>query len=232
MNDMAHPLNQQFTVEVLERQLSQLFRFRLDVNDLDPESTIIQCNKETEGPVTFVHPIEGIATPLNRVMSKCTFPAYCFQFTRHAPTDSIESVADYYIKEMKKVQPEGPYRPVLHRDGSCIAFEMATKLQEQDGPRSVEKLILLDGSHLYMQTYRNVYRHAFGVTGDTLVDNPLFESDIFCAITLRFIDLDKKLRTEMVQLPNYKARINKILETVIESGFFESPEPSHLLAKL
>ncbi|CAD5216831.1 unnamed protein product [Bursaphelenchus okinawaensis] len=217
---------QQNTVEVLEQQLSQLFKLRVDVNDLDPESTIIQCNKETEGPVTFfVHPIEGIATPLNRVMSKCTFPAYCFQFTRHAPTDSIESVADYYIKEMKKVQPEGPYRLVGYSYGSCIAFEMATKLQEQDGPRSVEKLILLDGSHLYMQTYRNVYRHAFGVTGDTLVNNPLFESEIMCAMTLRFANVDyKKFRVEMLQLPNYKARINKVVETVMKTGFFKSPE--------
>lgn len=87
---------------------------------------------------------------------------------------------------MKKIQPTGPYRIIGYSYGACVGFEMATMLQEMDGPNSVEKLILLDGSHLYMQTYRNVYRNAFGVTGDTLVNNPLFESEILCAMTLRY----------------------------------------------
>lgn len=90
------------------------------------------------------------------VASKCNFPVYCFQFTRRVPNDSIESVASTYIKEMKKVQPEGPYRLIGYSYGACIGFEMATQLQQSDGKDSVQKLILLDGSHLYMQTYRNV----------------------------------------------------------------------------
>lgn len=57
---------------------------------------------------------------------------------------------------MKTIQPKGPYRIVGYSYGACIGFEMATILQETDGDNSVEKLILLDGSHLYMQTYRNV----------------------------------------------------------------------------
>ena len=57
---------------------------------------------------------------------------------------------------MKKLQPEGPYRLIGYSYGACIGFEMAIQLQESDGKGSVEKLILLDGSHLYMQTYRNV----------------------------------------------------------------------------
>ena len=57
---------------------------------------------------------------------------------------------------MKNIQPQGPYRIVGYSYGACIGFEMATMLQETDGPDAVERLILLDGSHLYMQTYRNV----------------------------------------------------------------------------
>lgn len=41
---------------------------------------------------------------------------------------------------------------------------------------------------------------AFGVTGDTLVNNPLFEAEILCAMTLRFANVDyKKFRVEMLQ---------------------------------
>lgn len=75
---------------------------RVDVNDLDPKDIIVKCNKVTEGPITFfVHPIEGIASPLNRVMSNCNFPAYCFQFTKAVPQESIEAAAATYIHVRK-----------------------------------------------------------------------------------------------------------------------------------
>ncbi|ETN77217.1 thioesterase domain protein [Necator americanus] len=217
---------EQNTVEMLEKQMNQLFKMRVDVNDLDPQEIILKCNKVEEGPITFfVHSIEGIATPLKRVMTKCAFPVYCFQSTKDVPQDSIESVAQCYIKEMKKIQPEGPYRIVGYSYGACIGFEMATMLQESDGATAVERLILLDGSHLYMQTYRNVYRMAFGVTGDTLVNNPLFESEIMCAMTLRFANVDyKKFRVELLQQPGFKARIQKVVDTVMTTGLFKSPE--------
>lgn len=49
---------------------------------------------------------------------------------------------------------------------------------------------------------------AFGVTGDTLVNNPLFESEIMCAMTLRFANVDyKKFRVELLQQPGFKARV-------------------------
>jgi hypothetical protein len=87
------------TVEVIEQQMGQLFKLRVDVNDLDPEDWVVKCNKVEEGPTTFfTHPIEGIASPLARVTSRCEFPAYCLQFTRKAPTDNIETVAAAYIK--------------------------------------------------------------------------------------------------------------------------------------
>ncbi|VDP18356.1 unnamed protein product [Heligmosomoides polygyrus] len=217
---------EQNTVEMLEKQMNQLFKMRVDVNDLDPQDIVVKCNKIEKGPVTFfVHSIEGIATPLKRVMTKCDFPVYCFQSTKEVPQDSIESVAKCYIREMKKIQPTGPYRIVGYSYGACIGFEMATMLQESDGPTAVQRLILLDGSHLYMQTYRNVYRMAFGVTGDTLVNNPLFESEIMCAMTLRFANVDyKKFRVELLQQPGFKARIQKVVDTVMTTGLFKSPE--------
>uniref|UniRef100_A0A0N4ZB91 Fatty acid synthase n=1 Tax=Parastrongyloides trichosuri TaxID=131310 RepID=A0A0N4ZB91_PARTI len=217
---------EQNTVEVLEKQMNQLFKMRVDVNDLEPEDMLVKCNKVEEGPkVFFLHSIEGIATPLKKVMKNCKFPAYCFQATKSVPDDSIESVAKRYIKEMKKIQPEGPWRLVGYSYGACIGFEMATQLQEQYGDDSVERLILLDGSHLYMQTYRNVYRSAFGVTGDTLVNNPLFESEIMCAMTLRFANVDyKKFRIELLQLPGFRARIQKVVETVMTTDLFKSPD--------
>ncbi len=55
---------------------------------------------------------------------------------------------------MKKVQPRGPYTFVGYSYGACIAFEMASILQQNEGTDAISKLVLLDGSPLYMQTYR------------------------------------------------------------------------------
>jgi hypothetical protein len=66
---------------------------------------------------------------------------------------------------------------------------------------------------------------AFGVTGDTLVNNPLFETEILCALTLRFANVDyKKFRLEMFQKSGFKERIQMVVETVMKTGFFKSAE--------
>lgn len=66
---------------------------------------------------------------------------------------------------------------------------------------------------------------AFGVTGDTLVNNPLFEAEIMCAMTLRFANVDyKKFRVELLQQSGFKARIQKVVDTVMTTGLFKSPD--------
>ncbi|KAJ1364192.1 hypothetical protein KIN20_024223 [Parelaphostrongylus tenuis] len=44
------------TVEMLEKQMNQLFKMRVDVNDLDPQDIIVKCNKIEEGPVNILCP--------------------------------------------------------------------------------------------------------------------------------------------------------------------------------
>ncbi|GMR51168.1 hypothetical protein PMAYCL1PPCAC_21363, partial [Pristionchus mayeri] len=209
----------------LEKQLNDFFKMRVDVNDLDPKEIVVKGNDVKEGPITFfAHPIEGIATPLKKVMTSCNFPAYCFQMTKDVPQDSIQSVARKYVEEMRKVQPAGPYRLVGYSYGACIAFEMACELQKTVGKDAVEKLILLDGSHLYLQTYRNAFRRAFAVTGETLVNNPLVEAEVMCMMTIRFANVDyKKFRDELIALPSFKARIQKVVDIVMPSGLFKNP---------
>lgn len=114
------------------------------------------------------------------------------------------------MQVLKTIQPCGPYRLVGYSYGACVGFEMATKLQSTEGKDAVESLILLDGSHHYMQTYRKVYRRSFGVIGEDLANNPLFESEIIVAITMRFANVDyKKMRLELLQEKGWKARKEK-----------------------
>jgi aspartate racemase len=48
---------------------------------------------------------------------------------RHPVHTSIEDMATAYIGEMKRVQPDGPYRIGGHCSGSWVAFEMARQLE-------------------------------------------------------------------------------------------------------
>ena len=54
----------------------------------------------------------------------------------------IEDMAAHYIREMKTVQPHGPYRIGGHCAGGWVAFEMARQLQAA-GDR-IERLIIVD----------------------------------------------------------------------------------------
>jgi amino acid adenylation domain-containing protein len=48
-----------------------------------------------------------------------------------APLDSIESMADIYISEIRKVQPKGPYALIGACFGATVAYEMARQLLER-----------------------------------------------------------------------------------------------------
>lgn len=74
-----------------------------------------------------------------------------------APLDSIQSLAAYYIQCIRQVQPEGPYRIAGYSYGACVAFEMCSQLQAQQGPAPAHNsLFLFDGSHTYVLAYTQV----------------------------------------------------------------------------
>lgn len=57
---------------------------------------------------------------------------------------TVEEMAAYYIQEIKKVQPIGPYLLGGYSFGGELAFEMSRQLDQQG--EKVEKLILLDSN--------------------------------------------------------------------------------------
>ena len=87
-------------------------------------------------------------------------PFYAFQSVgldgRQAPLKSIPAMASHYIKEMREVQPAGPYLLGGHSLGGMIAFEMACQLREQG--EQVDLIALLDAypfSHDKLQPNAN-----------------------------------------------------------------------------
>lgn len=55
------------------------------------------------------------------------------------------------------MQPEGPYRVAGYSFGACVAFEMCSQLQAQQGSAPTHNnLFLFDGSHSYILAYTQV----------------------------------------------------------------------------
>jgi fatty acid synthase len=204
------------------QSLMSIFRLRVDLSALRPDKVIVQLNKVTEGrPVFCVPSIEGVGAPLATLAAKIPFPVYSVQAIQAAPQDNIEQLALFYAQEIRKVQPEGPYRIIGYSYGACVGLELATGLQEQK-PGSVESLILLDGSHRYMQAYRKAWRTAYGV-GDGVGFSDdyavIFETEVLCAFVMRIVPVDyEQLRKELFALPNYRARANVVVQKVMSSG--------------
>jgi amino acid adenylation domain-containing protein len=75
---------------------------------------------------------------------------------------SIETIAAHYVREIRKVQPTGPFYIGGHSIGGLIAFEMAQQLQKAD--QEVRLLVVMDsGSPPKTQPAgKNGARHASG----------------------------------------------------------------------
>jgi thioesterase domain-containing protein len=69
---------------------------------------------------------------------------------KQAPHTRFEDMAADYIKEIRTVQPEGPYLLAGYSSGGVVAFEMAQQLQAQG--QQVELLALIDS---YCPVYFN-----------------------------------------------------------------------------
>ncbi|HEX3127105.1 MAG TPA: amino acid adenylation domain-containing protein, partial [Thermoanaerobaculia bacterium] len=63
-----------------------------------------------------------------------------------APLERIEDMAALYVEELRRVQPEGPYRIGGWSLGGLIAFEMARQLHRLGVPAGEIDLLILDSS--------------------------------------------------------------------------------------
>jgi fatty acid synthase len=226
MQQAPRAMEDKIDMAEIEKQVTQLFKLRIDVNDLLATEKICKINNVTEGkPVFMVHSIEGIATPLRRLAESLPYPVYCFQCTPTVPHDSIEEMAAFYISLMREIQPTGPYRIVGYSYGAIIGFEVAHQLQSNLGKDSVECAVFIDGSVHYMKTYRKIYRKNYNVVTENLANNPFFEAEILCSLTVRFAPIDyRRMRMEILQQPGWKQRMAIATKAMMDTGLFKSSE--------
>ncbi|KAH8306772.1 hypothetical protein KR044_013278 [Drosophila immigrans] len=113
-----------------------------------PQNVLVRLHsmatKESSKPaVFFLAPIEGFTIAVEALAASLTCPAYGLQCTEQVPLDSIEACAAYYLKQIQKVQPRGPYNIVGYSYGCLLAHAIGVALEQL---RFNVKVIMLDGA--------------------------------------------------------------------------------------
>ncbi len=128
--------------EIPSRHLRGIY---LLASSLDPVSRPTESLNETtvaiqaEGvlpPLFAVHGGDGgilfygnLATRLDKNRPFYAFEAPALTATSPIPNEPIEETAAHYLRDMRKVQPHGPYHIIGYSFGGLVAYEMACQLE-------------------------------------------------------------------------------------------------------
>jgi amino acid adenylation domain-containing protein len=129
------------------RQLSQYLHQGGQATPVDDCAVVIQAGDAGRSPLFAIHVLgEGARffRPLGQHLG-ADWPIYGLSaqlLGQNAPKNRVEDLAAYYVEQMCRLQPEGPYYLTGMSYGGIIAYEMARQLEQQG--RTVALLGLLD----------------------------------------------------------------------------------------
>ena len=154
--------------------------------DVTPEwTTLVPIkSKGSRPPLFLVHGAEGNVLLYRDLADhlKDAQPVYGLQSEGLSGSPEfdprVETMAENYISEIRKVQPHGPYFLGGYCMGGMVAFEMARQLEAMDEPTALVALIEtynihIDSNHLskrylYINKIQNIVFHA----GNLLIAEP------------------------------------------------------------
>ena len=141
-------------------------------DELMPMQCLLKMNAgdgSSMKPVFLIHAIEGVAAPLKPLAESLNRPVYGLQCVAHAPLDTIQDLAAYYIKQIRSVQTLGPYTIAGYSYGGCVAFEMVTQLENSNEKCN---LVMIDSSPTYVSWYTESYMARNAVGRSPVGQNP------------------------------------------------------------
>lgn len=142
--------------------------------------------RNNQKPLFIIHNINATVEPLRTVASSLSCPVFGLQYTVTSPKDSIQSLAASYIKCIREIAPKGPYRLAGYSFGASVAIEMALQLEKTN---EVERLVLLDGSHTYVEAHTVWHRNRLTVEQGSWGPNVVAEG--LCTLAPQYAPVDK-----------------------------------------
>lgn len=137
--NVSLPLTSLFKSQTIESMAVHLH----DKVSIQEESSLVTIQaKGNLTPVFAIHPVGGTVfcyLPLSAQFGK-EQPFYAFQ--QVSAGESIKKMASRYLKEIKTIQPEGPYYLLGWSMGGVIAMEMAHQLEQEK--EKINRVILID----------------------------------------------------------------------------------------
>ncbi|KAK3090166.1 hypothetical protein FSP39_009679 [Pinctada imbricata] len=203
---------------------------RYDMEQLIPKEHIVLMKEALpETPILFVvHPLEGSVKSLQDLVHHLDYKVYGLQCAHDVPTDSIEDMAGFYLQEIRKVQPEGPYNIVGYSFGACVAIEICLQLQRDKSDGShVGTLHLLDGSHTFVSMYTQLYRSRKDISDDKMA-----ESEALCMFIQQFVVMENsEILEKFHNTINMEERLEVTSGILIKSGMFKQQSDIKAAAK-
>jgi len=148
--------------------------------------------------------MEGSVSPvLETVANHLQVTTYGLNCTSDCDVKTMTTLATSYLKEIKKVQPHGPYNIGGYSFGAGVAFEMALQL-EKDDPKNVKNLILLDGSHSFVATFTKSMKSGYTVNPNMPLEEmearkqSAFETAILTLFVTQLVKTKRKQLTDML----------------------------------
>jgi thioesterase domain-containing protein/acyl carrier protein len=139
------PLSALFQCGTIERLAAALAEDKPE----QPWSSLVEIQPlGRKTPIFCMHPVRGNVLCYRRLSDRLGLeqPFYGLQAQgldgKQPPLNRIEKMAAKYIREIRTVQPHGPYRLAGYSLGGMVAFEMAQQLQAQG--QQVDLLALFD----------------------------------------------------------------------------------------
>lgn len=178
-------------------------------------------NREEDIPSSLLVPIQpkGSLPPIFCVCFGDSFTPYLTQYSNQplymffnqgydgqpAQYDTVEEIAQGYIKDMRIIQPQGPYFMAGYSFGGLVAYEMAQQLYQEGETIGFLGLVDATTSRSKGELQAKNIDHGNSFTTGIIKDNPVatrsslhwsdFLSKVLGGLTWRFAKLKKSLTT-------------------------------------
>ncbi|XP_037959865.1 fatty acid synthase [Teleopsis dalmanni] len=159
-------------------------------------------------PIFFVSPIEGFASALQTLAERLNCPVYGLQCTADAPLESADTLAKFYLNQVRTVQPKGPYAIAGYSFGALIAFVMVSQLEKN---KENCELVMLDGAPKYVNWYTQSFKERYN-TEDDINQNEAYGLAYFGMVCAN-VDYGGVARLLMT-IPTWQSKVEKCAELV------------------